>query len=139
MLADVVVAASSTPEAFGRVIAEAQAMGRPVVATDHGGAREQLSGGRMAWLTPLESAPALATAIDEALSLPVAERELLAPSAIANVRLRFAKDAMCQRTLLVYRELAGSRSEEHTSELQSLMRNSYAVFCLKTKKPTQQH
>src|SRR3546814_8794350 len=26
-----------------------------------------------------------------------------------------------------------SRSEEHTSELQSLMRNSYAVFCLKTK------
>src|SRR3546814_2537311 len=33
-------------------------------------------------------------------------------------------------------ELA-SRSEEHTSELQSLMRNSYAVFCLKKKKKTQ--
>src|SRR3546814_5877364 len=29
--------------------------------------------------------------------------------------------------------IAVSRSEEHTSELQSLMRNSYAVFCLKTK------
>src|SRR3546814_4997083 len=29
---------------------------------------------------------------------------------------------------------AGPRSEEHTSELQSLMRNSYAVFCLKKKK-----
>src|SRR3546814_3529397 len=28
----------------------------------------------------------------------------------------------------------GMRSEEHTSELQSLMRNSYAVFCLKKKK-----
>src|SRR3546814_9709249 len=28
----------------------------------------------------------------------------------------------------------GGRSEEHTSELQSLMRISYAVFCLKTKK-----
>src|SRR3546814_6921423 len=27
-----------------------------------------------------------------------------------------------------------SRSEEHTSELQSLLRNSYAVFCLKQKK-----
>jgi glycosyltransferase involved in cell wall biosynthesis len=108
MLADVVVAASSTPEAFGRVIAEAQAMGRPVVATDHGGAREQLSGGRMAWLTPLGSAAALAQAIDEALSLPVAERELLAPAAIANVRVRFTKDAMCTRTLLVYRELVGS-------------------------------
>src|SRR3546814_1872596 len=30
------------------------------------------------------------------------------------------------------------RSEEHTSELQSLMRNSYAVFCLKKKKQKQQ-
>src|SRR3546814_7215284 len=30
------------------------------------------------------------------------------------------------------------RSEEHTSELQSLMRNSYAVFCLKKKKNTSQ-
>src|SRR3546814_14716755 len=29
--------------------------------------------------------------------------------------------------------LIGERSEEHTSELQSLMRNSYAVFCLKKK------
>src|SRR3546814_6565629 len=29
---------------------------------------------------------------------------------------------------------SGSRSEEHTSELQSLMRISYAVFCLKKKK-----
>src|SRR3546814_6657535 len=32
-----------------------------------------------------------------------------------------------------------SRSEEHTSELQSLMRISYAVFCLKKKKKTQQY
>src|SRR3546814_2916627 len=31
------------------------------------------------------------------------------------------------------------RSEEHTSELQSLMRNSYAVFCLKKKTTTQNH
>src|SRR3546814_2440780 len=32
------------------------------------------------------------------------------------------------------RELLESRSEEHTSELQSLMRTSYAVFCLKKKR-----
>src|SRR3546814_7442732 len=31
----------------------------------------------------------------------------------------------------------GRRSEEHTSELQSLMRNSYAVFCLKKKNTNQ--
>src|SRR3546814_2965061 len=34
--------------------------------------------------------------------------------------------------------LIDRRSEEHTSELQSLMRNSYAVFCLKKKKTTRQ-
>src|SRR3546814_2693362 len=33
--------------------------------------------------------------------------------------------------------LTDERSEEHTSELQSLMRNSYAVFCLKKKKTPQ--
>src|SRR3546814_6662050 len=34
---------------------------------------------------------------------------------------------------------AGQRSEEHTSELQSLMRISYAVFCLKKKTNTKSH
>src|SRR3546814_9809709 len=38
------------------------------------------------------------------------------------------------------RSASGARSEEHTSELQSLMRISYAVFCLKKKnKTTTQH
>src|SRR3546814_3497344 len=36
------------------------------------------------------------------------------------------------------RALTGDRSEEHTSELQSLMRISYAVFCLKKKNTTHQ-
>src|SRR3546814_9190024 len=37
-------------------------------------------------------------------------------------------------TILKRFDSAGMRSEEHTSELQSLMRTSYAVFCLKKKK-----
>src|SRR3546814_7672503 len=36
--------------------------------------------------------------------------------------------------ILVFSAWLGWRSEEHTSELQSLMRTSYAVFCLKKKK-----
>src|SRR3546814_9804599 len=36
-------------------------------------------------------------------------------------------------------DIAAGRSEEHTSELQSLMRISYAVFCLKKKKTKHQH
>src|SRR3546814_2500577 len=49
-------------------------------------------------------------------------------------RLRTELDAMAPQ--LVGRDGDGDRSEEHTSELQSLMRISYAVFCLKKKKKT---
>src|SRR3546814_7474544 len=40
---------------------------------------------------------------------------------------------------LAWPQPCGRRSEEHTSELQSLMRISYAVFCLKTKKKTNRY
>src|SRR3546814_4065927 len=39
----------------------------------------------------------------------------------------------------VARDVVAERSEEHTSELQSLMRSSYAVFCLKKKKDNRRH
>src|SRR3546814_1817362 len=45
---------------------------------------------------------------------------------------KFARDAELRR-------LVRERSEEHTSELQSLMRISYAVFCLKKKKHTAEY
>src|SRR3546814_10722330 len=43
------------------------------------------------------------------------------------------KQARLERFLCLFRAPPGERSEEHTSELQSLMRISYAVFCLKKK------
>src|SRR3546814_10786852 len=52
------------------------------------------------------------------------------PAAADDARHR-RRDAPQPRT----RQLMPCRSEEHTSELQSLMRISYAVFCLKTKTP----
>src|SRR3546814_10361565 len=49
--------------------------------------------------------------------------------------LRHAAQRLPQRPLqLLTKGLPAARSEEHTSELQSLMRISYAVFCLKKKK-----
>ena len=78
MLADVVVSASLDPEAFGRVAVEAQAMGRPTIATDHGGARETLVDGETGWLVPPGNARALARALEAALAIDAAEREALA-------------------------------------------------------------
>ena len=105
MLADVVVSASSDPEGFGRVVVEAQAMGRPVVATDHGGARETILPGVTGWLVPPRDPVALASAIDEALLLPANERECLARRAITHVAAHFTREAMCARTIGVYEEL----------------------------------
>src|SRR3546814_3397627 len=50
---------------------------------------------------------------------------------LARTQSRFANLDIAIRIALV---ADGQRSEEHTSELQSLMRISYAVFCLKKKK-----
>ena len=106
MLADVVVSASTQPEAFGRIAVEAQAMGRPVIATDHGGARETVVPGETGWLTPPGDAKALAAALDAALAMTDAERRRMAEAAVANVRRRFSKQVMTDRTLAVYAELA---------------------------------
>jgi glycosyltransferase involved in cell wall biosynthesis len=105
MLADVVVSASSDPEGFGRVIVEAQAMGRPVVATDHGGARETILPGVTGWLVPARDPAALAGTIGAALSLGPGERSLLARRAIAHIAANFTHETMCARTIEVYEEL----------------------------------
>lgn len=105
MLADVVVSASTDPEAFGRIIAEAQAMGKPVIATDHGGAREIVIRDQTGWLVPPGDPDALATALAHALSLSPEAREQLGQRAIAHIRENFTRDTMADKTLEVYAEL----------------------------------
>ena len=105
MLADVVVSASTDPEAFGRIAAEAQAMGRPVLASDHGGARETVLANATGRLTPPGDADALAHALDWALGLTPEARSRLAEKARAHVAQHFTNAAMCKATLNVYREI----------------------------------
>jgi len=105
MLADVVVSASNRPEGFGRVIVEAQAMGRPVIATDHGGARETVLPDETGWLVPPREPQALAAAITEALALTPDERAIVAERATTHARTNFDNARMCSETLAVYREI----------------------------------
>jgi glycosyltransferase involved in cell wall biosynthesis len=114
MLADVVVSASTEPEGFGRVIVEAQAMGRPVIATSHGGSGETVRpAGQTGWLVPPGDAAALAAALAEALDLDTAERAALAERAIAHIRRNFTVERMTSRTLALYEDVLGveARSE----------------------------
>ncbi|HIJ62738.1 MAG TPA: glycosyltransferase family 4 protein [Rhodospirillaceae bacterium] len=107
MLTDVVVSASTDPEAFGRVIVEAQAMGRSVVATDNGAGRENVMDGQTGLLVPPGDAGALALAIDRVLAIAAEERAARAALAIDFVRRNFSRELMCERTLGVYAEVLG--------------------------------
>ena len=104
-LADVVISPSTEPEGFGRVIVEAQAMGRPVIATAHGGAVETVLDKKTGWLVPPGDSEALAEAIARALDLAPEERRAMAARAIEHIRKDFTSETMAARTLAVYEKL----------------------------------
>ncbi|CAA7619337.1 Glycosyltransferase [Magnetospirillum sp. SS-4] len=112
MLTDAVVSASTDPEAFGRVAVEAQAMGRPVIATAHGATGETVLPGRTGWLTPPGDPHALAQALDRFLALSADERAGMAEIAIQHVRANFSKETMCARTMAVYEEVLSRPSSD---------------------------
>ncbi|MCW8084493.1 glycosyltransferase family 4 protein [Sabulicella glaciei] len=104
--ADVVIHASTEPEAFGRTVIEAQAMARPVIAADLGGPRETVRHGATGWLVPPGDPAALAQAVREVLALPPAARAAIGAAARAGVP---TLAAMQEATLAVYRELLPGR------------------------------
>jgi glycosyltransferase involved in cell wall biosynthesis len=107
LLADVVVHASTDAEAFGRTVIEAQAMARPVIASDLGAPRETVAEGITGWRIPPGDAAALADAIGKALALPSAESAALGARARTAVLSGYTTEAMQAATIAVYRELIG--------------------------------
>ena len=105
LLSDIVVSASTDPEAFGRVVPEAQAMGRIVVASNHGGATETVRDGETGFLFPSGDSTALAETWEKILDMPASERDAIAKRAVDSVRSEFSKTKMCDKTLAVYREI----------------------------------
>jgi glycosyltransferase involved in cell wall biosynthesis len=105
MAADVVVHASTDAEAFGRTVIEAQAMARPVIASDLGGPRETVEEGVTGWRVAPGDAAALAAALARALALPEAERAAIGQRARAAVLRNYTTAAMQAATIGVYREL----------------------------------
>ena len=105
LLADVVVSASVRPEAFGRVVIEAQAMARPVIAADHGGAAETVADGATGLKVPPGDPAALGAALDRVLAMPAEARAALGARARAAVQAGYTVAAMQAATLDVYREV----------------------------------
>lgn len=102
MLADAVVVADREPRAFSRVVIEAQAMGRPVIASSAGGIAEPLIPNETGWVVPVGDADALAKALRQVLALDTHERTLLAEAAIKHARANFALETVGEQMLAVY-------------------------------------
>lgn len=115
---DIVVSPSVEPEAFGRVAIEAQAMMKPVIAADHGGARETIIAPSLGTviaagedhISGLRVKPgdpnALAEALYELLRLAPEKRESIGANGRRHVSAHFSLVSMCERTLAVYVWLA---------------------------------
>lgn len=103
-LSKLVVATSLDPEAFGRVVLEAQAMGRPVIATNHGGPMETIIPEVTGWLVRPGDVDALSKVIENALSLDANVLAWMGEQAVANAR-QFSLESMCDKTIATYKEL----------------------------------
>ena len=110
MLADVIAMPSTVPEPFGRVAVEAGAMGRPVVAFNHGGAVESVLDGKTGWLAKPNDVDDLTSALISALDLSQTERARLAKRARAHITKFFSKEKMCQKTMEIYDNLLQDRA-----------------------------
>lgn len=108
-LSDVVVSASLIPEAFGRTIAEANAMHKIVVAFNHGGPTETIIDGKTGFLTPVGDVAALAQALDKVLSMPIQDKKVMEQAAKTNVEKSFSVQKMCEKTITLYKELLNER------------------------------
>ncbi|MEZ5896698.1 MAG: glycosyltransferase family 4 protein [Parvularculaceae bacterium] len=108
-VADVVLAPSTRPEAFGRTAAEAGAMARTVIAADHGGARETVADGETGFLVAPNDAAALAGALARAAALGPQGRAEMGARARARIGDKFSLAAMCAATIAGYKELSATR------------------------------
>jgi glycosyltransferase involved in cell wall biosynthesis len=109
LVADIVCAPSLQPEPFGRTAVEPQAMGRPVLAADHGAARETVVPGQTGWLAPPGDAAAWAQALAAAIDAGPARRAAIGRAGAARARKLYSVEAMCAATLAVYTRLVGRR------------------------------
>lgn len=109
-LADIAVAPSLEPEAFGRTAVEPQIMGRAVIAADHGAARETVVNGQTGWLAAPGDADAWAAALGVALEAGVGRRGSMGELGRARARKLYSVEAMCEATLEVYAQVIETRA-----------------------------
>ena len=109
-LSDIVIAPSNEPEAFGRVAAEAGALGVPVIGSSIGAQGEIIVDGQTGFVVPPLNPAALAEAMRKLLVAGSEGRKRMGDAAQTRVRQKFTTAALQEATLAVYERLMGRPS-----------------------------
>ena len=104
-LANVAISSSIEPEAFGRVAIEAQAMNKPIVASNLGGSKETVLNGKSGLLFKAEDVKELAEIINKLINTDNESLGLMGEHGRKNVEKKFNVDQMCQTTFTEYKKL----------------------------------
>ncbi len=104
-VSDIVVSSSIRPEAFGRVAVEAQAMEKPIVASDIGGSKETVVDGKSGFLFKAKDPRDLAKVLNNVMELDKEALHSIGNEGRKNVSKKFDVEKMCHATFTQYQKL----------------------------------
>jgi glycosyltransferase involved in cell wall biosynthesis len=104
-ISDIVISASIEPEAFGRVAVEAQAMKKPIIASNIGGSNETIVKDKTGFLFETGKSYALCRKIIEVLQLDETTLKSMGNEGRKNVTNKFNIEKMCFTTYSEYKKL----------------------------------
>jgi glycosyltransferase involved in cell wall biosynthesis len=104
-ISDIIVSASTEPEAFGRVAVEAQSMKKPIVASDIGGSNETIINNKTGFLFESGNPKSLAKKLLEVLNLDESALKSIGIEGRKNVISKFNVEKMCFSTYSEYKKL----------------------------------
>ncbi|MFN3511751.1 MAG: glycosyltransferase family 4 protein [Phenylobacterium sp.] len=110
LVCDIAMLPTTKPESFGRAAVEPQVMGKPVLASDHGGTTETVVSGETGWLVPVDDPEAWALAIAKAIDVGHARLAAMGQAAANRARRLYSVDAMCEATLAAYARVLEARA-----------------------------
>jgi glycosyltransferase involved in cell wall biosynthesis len=104
-VSDLIVSASTEPEAFGRVAVEAQSMAKPIIASNIGGSKETIRNNVSGFLFESNNPQSLSKKIIEVLNLDESRLKLIGIEGRKNIINKFNVEKMCFSTYAEYKKL----------------------------------
>jgi glycosyltransferase involved in cell wall biosynthesis len=109
-ISDVIISASTEPEAFGRVSVEAQSMEKPIIASNIGGSNETIINDKTGFLFESGNSEALSKKIIEVLQLDESTLKSMGIEGRKNVIKKFNIEKMCFSTYSEYKKLLNAEN-----------------------------